>query len=202
MSRNNYKILEIMANTINILSVIDVETIIASNIPAGTATNPTSLGAWSDSDIYVYMITSRGYIDSKNNTRAGSELTVDASIGDTIQWELTCPGSGLQHNAIIAGVNLGTQPSPPSISAPAAVITYRSIYDTAGLPGYQIVKQTDYTSNVLASGNTQYTITFQIMDNLGNNLGYYSWDPFVNVMNATDYLKAHEAYLKKQQAIA
>ncbi|CAD0004815.1 MULTISPECIES: AidA/PixA family protein [Flavobacterium] len=171
-----------MAKTINILSVIDVETILAKNLKGGTATSPTSLGSNDDSDIYVYMITSRGYIDSKeHNGRASSELEIDANVGDTIQWELTCPGSGLQHNAIIAGITPGFQPNPPSISVPVSVVTYRNIYDTAGSSGYQVVKQTDYNSNVLASGTTQYSITFQIMDNSGNSLGYYFWDPFVKV---------------------
>lgn len=188
-----------MANTINILSVIDVETILANNLPVGTATNPTNLGSYGTSDIYVYMITSRGYIDSTDQNRADSELVIDANVGDTIQWELTCPGSGLQHNAIIAGVTPGSQPNPPSISAPVPVVTYRNIYDTAGSPGYQVVKQTDYSSNVMASGTTQYSITFQIMDNLGNSLGYYSWDPFVKVMNTGDYLKAREIYLKNRK---
>ncbi|THF51816.1 hypothetical protein E6C50_08655 [Flavobacterium supellecticarium] len=190
-----------MAKTINILSVIDVETILANKIPAGTATNPTSLGSYGTSDIYVYMITSRGYIDSADKNRADSELVIDANAGDTIQWELTCPGSGLQHDAIIAGVNPGSEPNPPSISTPVPVVTYRNIYDTAGLPGYQIVKQTDYCSNVLATGTTQYSISFQIMDNLGNSLGYYFWDPFVKVMNTEDYLRERKAYLKKQEAV-
>ncbi len=190
-----------MANTINILSVIDVETILANKLPVGTATNPTSLGSYGTSDIYVYMITSRGYIDSADKNRADSELIIDANVGDTIQWELTCPGSGLQHDAIITAVTPGSQPNPPSIATPVAIVTYRTIYDTAGSPGYQIVKQTDYCSNVLASGTTQYSISFQIMDNSGNNLGYYSWDPFVKVMNTGDYLKEREAYLKKHEAI-
>ncbi|NHN27863.1 hypothetical protein FIA58_019470 [Flavobacterium jejuense] len=190
-----------MTKIINILSVIDVETILTNKLPEGTLTNPTNLGSYSTSDIYVYMITSRGYIDSTDKTRADSELVIDANIGDTIQWELTCPGSGLEHDAIIANVILGSQPNPVSISPPVSVVTNRHIFDKAGIPGYQVVQQTDYTSNVKASGTTQYSIIFQIMDNLGNSLGYYSWDPFVKVPNEGDYLKTREAYLKKQEAV-
>lgn len=190
-----------MANTINILSIIDVETILKNNIPQGTLANPTNLGSYNTSDLYVYMITSRGYIDTSDTDRADSELRIDASIGDTIQWELTCPGSGLQHNAIIANVIPGNQPNPVSISSPVAIVTNRRIFDTAGVPAYQIVQQTDYTASVEALGITQYLVVFQIMDNLGNNLGYYSWDPFINVMASKDYQKAREIFLKKQTAL-
>jgi hypothetical protein len=187
-----------MSKTINILSVIDVETIIENNIPAGTLTSPTPLGSYTDSDNYVYMITNKGYIDSTDTTRAASELKIDANVGDTIQWELTCPGSGLQHNAIIANVLIGSQPTPNSITAPVSIVTNRHIFDTAGIPAYQVVQQTDFTSSVLTSGVTQYTITFQIMDNLGNNLGYYYWDPFVSALATADYLKERAVYLEKE----
>ncbi len=167
-----------MSNTINILSVIDVETILNNNLPAGTLNNPTLLGSYTQSDAFVYMITKSGYIDSTDKTRADSELTIDANIGDTIQWELTCPGAGLKHDAIIAAVSLG---AGTSLSTPEATLVRRRIFETAGEPGYQILEQTDFTSNVLATGTTQYSIIFQIMDKNGNNQGYFSWDPFVKV---------------------
>lgn len=194
-----------MSKTINILSVIDVETILQQiqngRLKTGTAENPTYLGAWSASDNYIYMITALGFIDTDSNTRAGSELRVDARIGDTIQWELTCPGSGLQHDAIIANVIVGQQPSPPSLTPPISKLTYRSIYEQAGSPGYQVIRQTDFVSNVLNNGVTQYFIEFQIMSATGENLGFFKWDPFVNVMSEDAYKEAKTAFLKKKEAV-
>lgn len=192
-----------MSKTINILSVIDVETILtevaAKRLKQGTAQNPTLLGSFSSSDFYVYMITAQGFIDTGDTTRANSELTVDANTGDSIRWELTCPGSGLQHNAIIANVHLG---SSGSITQPEANVTYRQIYDTAGSPGYQVVKQTDFTSTVIASGLTQYNITFQIMDSSGVSQGFYYWDPFIKAIDTNTYKKEREAFLESKMAKA
>ena len=189
-----------MSKTINILSVIDVETILNDNLKKGTKQNPTSLGSFADSDKYVYMITARGFIDNDDITRADSELTIDANVGDTVQWELTCPGSGLQHDAIISNVVLGSQPTP-SLTEPKPVIINRHIYTQAGSPGYQVVQQTDFTSNVIAIGTVQYYITFQIMDHLGNDLGYYLWDPFVKVLDTPTFQKERAAYLEKKKAL-
>jgi len=190
-----------MSKTINILSVIDVETILtevaSGSLKQGTAQNPTPLGSFSSSDFYVYMITAHGFIDTGDTTRANSELTIDANPGDTIRWELTCPGSGLQHNAIISNVHLG---SSGSITQPEATVTYRQIYDQAGSPGYQVVKQTDFTSTVEATGVTQYDITFQIMDNSGNSQGFYYWDPFIKAIDTDTYQKEHAAFLESKMA--
>ncbi|CAL2102170.1 conserved protein of unknown function [Tenacibaculum sp. 190130A14a] len=190
-----------MPNTINILSVIDVETILSNNLQGGNSPqSATSLGSYGDSDAYVYMITAQGFIDSDERIRANSELTIDARIGDTIQWELTCPGSGLQFNAIIAGVNPGAQPNPISLTPPEAVMTTRHIYTQPNQYGYQIVQQRDYVSHVINTGITQYNVVFQIMNKEGTSLGFYSWDPFVKVLtNEEDYKAAKAESLKKPQ---
>ncbi|WP_075341663.1 AidA/PixA family protein [Tenacibaculum agarivorans] len=188
-----------MPNTINILSVIDVETILSSGITRGTKEVPTLLGSWGQSDSYVYMITAQGFVDSNSTTRAGSELTIDANVGDTIQWELTCPGSGLQFNAIISGI--GVNSNSHSLSTPAATLTTRHIYTEAGKPGYQIVQQTDFVSSVVANGTAQYTVTFQIMSNEGVSLGYYYWDPFVKVLDSETYKAAKAEALKKGELV-
>ena len=189
-----------MPNTINILSVIDVETIINNNLKGGDSPqSATYLGSYKDSDAYVYMITAQGFIDSDDTTRANSELTIDARVGDTIQWELTCPGSGLQFNAIIAGINLGST-NPVSLSTPRATLTTRHIYTQAGRQGYQIIQQMDYVSQVENTGTTQYNVVFQIMSKDGTSLGYFKWDPFVKVLeNEQDYKAAKAASLKKTQ---
>lgn len=191
-----------MPNTINILSVIDVETILSNNLKGGDSPqSATSLGSNEDSDAYVYMITAQGFVDSSRG-RASSELTVDARVGDTIQWELTCPGAGLQFNAIIAGVNPGYQSNPGSLTPPQAVITTRHIYTQAGQQGYQIIQQTDYVSHVENTGNTQYNVVFQIMSKDGTSLGYFKWDPFVNVLeNEEAYKEAKVAFLKRKEAV-
>ena len=173
-----------MNKTINILTVIDVEAIVTSKLsPNGTLKTPTALGI--QAEPLVYMIASRAYIDS-NNSKANCELMVDANVHDIIRWELTCPGSGLQYDAIIADVVIRNQ---TSISAAVATPTYRKIFDKAGSSGYQIVKQTDYDSKVIAEGVTQYNITFQIMDDEGKSRGYFSWDPYIKATNSTNFEK-------------
>lgn len=189
-----------MSKTINILSVIDVETIINNGLKGGDSVeNATLLGAWKQSDSYVYMITAQGFIDSNSKTRAGSELTIDANPKDTIQWELTCPGAGLKFNAIIANIGIGEQSHPGSLTPPLATLTNRKIYDKAGRPGYQIVQQTDFVSEVNTTGKTQYNVAFQIMNSTGVSLGFYFWDPFVNALETENFKIAKASFLKKKE---
>ena len=187
-----------MGNVINILTVIDVETILAKNVTPGTAENPTSLGAWTSSDAYVYMITAKGFIDTDSKGRAGSELTIDAEVNDVIRWELTCPGSGLNHDAIIANVKIGSENVPNAITKPEGKVVNRHVYVEAGSPGYQVIQQTDFVATILKEAYIQYTITFQIMDNKGKSLGFYFWDPFIKVLDTNAYEQAKEAFLDKR----
>jgi len=182
--------------TINILSIIDVETILKNKIEGGTFDEPTFLGNANDLDD-VYMITAQGYIDH-DGVRASAELIIDANPKDTIQWELTCPGSGMEYNAIIANVTIGRDPGAFTPPKPHTVI--RKIYEKAGNSGYQLLRQTDYIATVLPSKNiTQYWITFQIMGKSGESLGFYYWDPYVKVLDTPTFQKERAAYLEKKK---
>jgi hypothetical protein len=54
-------------------------------LSAGSQSNPTSLGAWQQSDVYIAMITQNS---STVNDGGQSELDVKANSGDSIKWTM------------------------------------------------------------------------------------------------------------------
>jgi nematocidal protein AidA len=167
-------------STIPVLCVIDSASIIA-NVKPGTASNPASLGSWSQSDAYVYMITNSAFVA---NEQAQSELTVNAQVGQSIQWTITSIDNGLEYNCILQSVNPN---STTAITAPVSLPLVVNLWVGAPNSAPVAVSYKDFVlqATVLNTSlpSIQYYIVFQILDTNGNNLGYYQWDPFIQVTN-------------------
>lgn len=172
-----------MSNTIDILTVVDaasIEAAVAAGTlsSGGTITSPVSLGAWSQSDAYIYMITQTAFVV---NEEAQSELSVKANVGDAVRWMITCPGGGTSYNVVLMGMNF----NPSTAISPFSLPLNLNLYVGSPTVPVKPVAFTDYSYEgvVTATGSIQYTITFQLLDNNGNNLGFYFWDPFIVVSN-------------------
>lgn len=167
-------------STIPVLCAIDCASIIA-HVKPGTASSPTSLGAWSQSDAYVYMITNSAFVV---NDQAKSELTVKAQVGQSIQWTITSIDNGLEYNCILQAVHPNTS---TAITAPMSLPLVVNLWVGAPNSAPVAVSYKDFVMQATVLNTSmpsiQYYIVFQILDTNGNNLGYYQWDPFVQVTN-------------------
>ena len=182
---------------IDIAVVIDAVTL-AQSKPGGTWNSPISLGSYSQSDVYVFMITQGQYVV---NEQAQSELTVAANVGDIISFNMTAPGAGVNYypilyNAVLDNnnvVNLGNMlldwdnyllSSGGSGAQPVFADTVPPGNDGAGNPNNCLNSTWKMEVRAVGNGQTQYNMWFSIVDtNNGNVIGYYIWDPFINITN-------------------
>jgi hypothetical protein len=181
MSRKNFKS-NIMENTIDILCVIDAETL-ANNIKSGTLSpgtleNPTWLGANSNSDVYVFMITQGSFVV---NNQTKSELMISAKVGDNVRWGITSPASGVDYSCMLYNFQTGSVILTTPFVLPLSVVEY--INNPANPAQILSLSYTNsvWQSTVTAVGSVQYSWSFQLIDQNGNVLGYFSWDPFINI---------------------
>ncbi len=183
--------------TIDILCVIDTNGLMASGPNPGTQTGPTSLGSYNTSDTYIFMICDGQYVA---NGQAQSELTVNASVGDTIRWTITDPSTGLPvtnpdksapsyscifYNCTESATNTGSI-TPPAVNSQQAVLYYNPQNAYNPQSAYSAVVGTymcsAWTSTVLTAGTVQYSWWFQVIDcHSGDVAGYFFWDPFINI---------------------
>lgn len=175
-----------MSNTIDILTVVDcvslMNAVSAGTLVAGTQTNPTSLGSYGSSDAYIYMITASAYVV---NDQAKSELTVAANVGDSVRWMITCPGGGTSYNTILTNWTAGSGAALMAPQPPLSLPLQLNLYVGSATAGPTAIPFTNYCyqGTVIATGQIQYVITFNVLDQKGNSLGYFCWDPFISISN-------------------
>ena len=170
---------------INILVAVDgsqlAQQVADGSIQAGSQGSPTSLGAWSQSDVYIAMISQHSNVV---NDGGQSELTISANSGDTIQWAMTTFGNNTDYTAFLYA---GTF-NPSSAIVPAGLL-YLNTQVAEHLPNNSGTLQ-QYNNNVYIAQGTvvqvgvsiQYTLSFELVNNAnGNVVGYFTWDPFINV---------------------
>lgn len=167
--------------TIDILVVIDAETLIATK-PGGTLNNPIGLGSFGTSDPFVYMIAPGDFVASN---QAKSELDVQAHSGDILRWTITSPTRGQLYNPILH--NFQTK-DPNALTSPQMLDIQLNVFAptkvTAPTGPFSPVTYQDYVwqATLLQPGQQiQYNWSFLILDNDGTLVGAYAWDPFVTV---------------------
>jgi len=173
-----------MANVAQILSVIDCASILGNtSIPRGTIGNETNLGSWAQSDAYIFMVGSGDYLASNQGK---SELNIGAHSGDVVQWTVTDPTSGQQYSPILYGFTAGQGGN--AISPPVMLSITLNVYQpqsTSQPTGpFAAVAYQDYVwEATIIAPNTQiqYIWKFAILDQSGNVLGAYTWDPFITI---------------------
>lgn len=175
-----------MSNTIDILSVIDTATLASKvangSIPKGSISSPTSLGSYSQSDTYVFMITEGSYVV---NDQAKSELTIACEVGDNIRWTITNPGAGVEYSCIL--YNFASAAINTAISEPICLPMDVNLYINGETPNTSTPRAINYTSSawqttaLAACNSVQYSWSFQLIDENGNILGYFQWDPFITI---------------------
>jgi nematocidal protein AidA len=168
-----------MDETVDILCVIDAETLAdlvgSGKISKGSLNSPTSLGAWGSSDLYIYMITEGSFVV---NNQAKSELTIKTSVGDNVRWHITCPSN--RQSCMLYQLQTGSTLLGPMELLHMTETEY--INDTATTAKKVTYQESAWQTTVLGTGSVQYSWNFQLIDNkTGNVLGYFCWDPFINI---------------------
>ncbi len=176
--------------TINILTAVDGATLAQQvqdgSLSAGSQSNPTNLGSYSQSNVYITMTAQSATVG--NNTQGSSELQVNANSGDTLRWTIQTFDSNMDYTAYLYNGAF----NPPT---PISQLVYLPISATCYLPSTSLstappaaVTNTTYATQgtITQSGQKiQYTLSFALVNNQsGAIVGYFSWDPFIQVSGA------------------
>lgn len=152
------------------------------SIKPGTQSSPTNLGSYQSSDVYISMTAQNSVVV---NDGGGSELAVAANAGDTLRWSMQTFDSNSDYTAYLYA---GTFNPSTNISSLIYLPVTTSSYlptSTNPLAAPSLVHNSVYFAQgtVLTPGTTiQYTLSFTLVNNSnGAIVGYFSWDPFINV---------------------
>ena len=170
-----------------VLVAVDAGTIVESSKTFGTGSvdNPTNLGAWGESDNYIYMIAKRSYAVTGEGK---SELMVQVEVGDTIHWQFNTLSKGMHYSVIPYKINISDtsvveEPRMLDIQVGSYMPT-----DTSNPTGdRKMVTYEDCELRAAAlklGGHVQYTCWFMLVDRDNQVQGYYSWDPFIDTRSA------------------
>lgn len=174
-----------MSNTIDILIVIDAETLV-ERWPGHAPEHPHALGSFDDAKPYVFMIAKHAYVSALGaNSEGGPELTIRANSGDRIRWSITSPGSGLNNNLILYGFASSNNDALSTPQMEAIGVEEYQPADTRQPTGARIpVLSKDYVWVIdVNQPNVKltYTWNFMVIGRDNSIQGCYSWDPTIIV---------------------
>ncbi|MHA7102288.1 AidA/PixA family protein [Roseivirga pacifica] len=171
---------------VNVLIAVDgqklAQQVQDGSLSAGSESAPTSLGSYGDSDVFISMIAQHGIA---TNEQGKSELSINVASNDEIIWAMTTFGNNTDYTAYL----YASQFHPNDITGPlfsnseVEVFLPPSSTPTATPQGFT---NTLYTVTGIVNKvnvNMQYTLSFILADNKNNGavIGYFTWDPFINV---------------------
>lgn len=174
--------------TINVLIAVDgatlAEQVADGKLPAGSSGSPTNLGSYASSNVYIAMVAPNSTVS--NGTQGQSELQISANGGDTVEWAITTFDNNFDQTVYLYN---GTFNPAGSINTPLSYACGQAYayLATGNPPAAQPTKFVNQVSTV--SGTIQkigiqiqYTLSFVLVNNAnGQIIGYFSWDPFINV---------------------
>ncbi|MFC3032110.1 AidA/PixA family protein [Pseudoalteromonas fenneropenaei] len=172
---------------INVLVAVDgaklAQQVADGSLHAGSAGSPTLLGSYGTSDVYISMIAQHSVAV---NDQGQSELTIKAQSGDIISWFMTTFGNNTDHSATI--YNASFNPSN-GIQAYGSTIQEENNYlpPADNTSPSSVTRFTNTFSSYSAkltkvNQHIQYYMSFVLVDNSnGHIIGYFAWDPFINV---------------------
>jgi hypothetical protein len=167
-----------MSDFINVLIVIDAETIIERYGKNSDPDRPTLIP---DSSNLIYMTARQDHIIGS----PGSELTVKASPDDIIRWRETTLSLNSRYTSILyrfdasSGADLIDPPEAKSVVVNEPLPNSHHPLN----PTTQKVNSFYWQCTVLEPGSVTYHFSFMILDHSGEKLGYYYWDPFISIQD-------------------
>lgn len=168
-----------MPEFIPILVMVDGKTILDAFGPGGTRQRPISL--LSQEHKCLYMIGHHSYALS---LPYWSEIFILAAPGDFLQWRIAAIDRG-NHSPIITSFDfLGHK----TLQKPSQAIVTEPFFIPAqpSDPNSQVMEvvreDVELTSEVCRShGFVVSRMVFKLLDEAGAELGYYSWDPIIQI---------------------
>lgn len=178
-----------MGKVINVAILVDAANLIDhmknNKLSPGSIDHPTSLGAYTDSDKFIYMVAKNAVV---SNDQARSELTINAGSGDTIKWNMMTFGQNATYSAFVYSSKFNLLSGSGHVGIQRVGYENQVIgvripegEDPKAKPGR--FKNTIYTTSGDVTNidqEIQYSMSFKLVDeSSGDVLGYFSWDPFV-----------------------
>ncbi|AYL96194.1 AidA/PixA family protein [Mucilaginibacter celer] len=170
--------------TINVLIAVDGAALATAGFPVGSADSPNNLGSYGTSNVYIAMVAPNSYVS--NGTQGQSELQISADGGDTIEWAITTFDNNFDQTAYLynGSFNPSTAINTPLSYACGEAYAYLATGNPPAASPSKFINQVSTVSGtILQLGLTiQYTLSFVLVNNSnGQIIGYFSWDPFINV---------------------
>ncbi|MEO0731417.1 MAG: AidA/PixA family protein [Bacteroidota bacterium] len=161
-------------NIVDILLVVDAATLVAK-YPAGTAANPTVVPA-----PLIYLMADSAFVDFG---QASKELKISIQSLDEIRWRSTSLSLNGAYFSLLYQFKLvhGDQIITPPVPLLAEVQTPLPNLADPSQPTLQTINSYFWTSTALGPGEMTYTFYFMILDRHQQPLGYYFWDPFIQI---------------------
>jgi hypothetical protein len=174
--------------TINVLIAVDGASLAAQvadgSLSPGSAGSPTNLGSYGSSDVYISMIAPNSYVT--NGSQGDSELQISANSGDSVEWAITTFDNNFDQTPYLYGssFNPSTAINTPLSYASSQAYAYLAIGNPPASTPTKFINQVNTVSGTIQQiGLTiQYTLSFTLVNNSnGQIIGYFLWDPFINV---------------------
>lgn len=175
-------------STINVLIAVDGASLASQvadgHLPAGSSSSPTNLGSYGSSNVYISMIAPNSYVS--NGTQGQSELQISANGGDTIEWAITTFDNNFDQTPYLYGssFNPSSAINTPLSYACGQAYSYLATGNPPANAPTKFINQVSTVSGTILQLNKQiqYTLSFVLVNNSnGQIIGYFSWDPFINV---------------------
>ena len=169
-----------MQSIIDIIIVFDAKNILNLDyieVP-GTAEDPALI---TDPDHLIYMISHKD--DAIEDSLGGDELEINAKVNDIIRWRGTTISSGTDYSVILYEYESDQtdllEPPNPILSKP--IVPLAKLEDLEN-PDTQEINDFFWETTTLKEGEETYHFKFIIFDKDEQKLGYYQWDPSINIV--------------------
>lgn len=173
--------------TINILIAVDgaklAQQVSDGSLNAGSQNAPTILGSYDSSDVYISMIAPNSYVS--NGSEGSSELTIQTNSGNNIEWAITTFDNNFNQTPYLYSGTFNPADAMGNLNFNSAE---SQSYLATDLPNStaptKFINQINTVTGQIEKVDTQiqYYLSFVLVDNsTGNTIGYFAWDPFINV---------------------
>lgn len=161
---------------LNTLIIFDTTTIL-ENIKGGTENRPAFI-PYEKANSYIHMM-----VRSDRGVNPGAALKIKATQGDTIRWRETTLTRGAEHFAVLYQYvyHSGSRDAlgPPTVRLLKDVKV--PLPDKSGKIGFQTINDYFWEAVAENKGNVTYFFRFKILGRNADTLGFYYWDPTVEV---------------------